>query len=273
MNPTYNGADPIPDGVGGGVAASPPAQRPDSSLIEKAFRLEQVARDSGLKASTASVFGTNCVELSFNGLFGFTDFLWDDVAAVWLPGVNNFSYFLNFSQFPPVGSGDDLNRNGIVEPFETGVYRNNIPRFVGSQQVFDEFGNPVFDEFGNPVFTAASGNTDQFFGLHPSANAATSQSGDGAFYATTVHDCNVFDPVLQVLSCIDTGQPVVNGQWQIDDLVAADGDGDGIIEQYEAALIGETEIGTSHVCAHEFTLQGRQLDMQIEQTDTTVVIN
>ncbi len=270
IQPSYNGADPIPSTVGPQVGT--PQARPAAELVEKAYRLEKVARDSGLKASTASVFGTNCVELSFNGVFGFTDFLWDDVAAVWRPGVNNFSYF--YDSFNQVVNGFDLNRNDIIEPFETGVYRNNVPRFVGPQPVFDEFGNAVFDEFGNQVFTGtANGNADQFNGLHPSVNAATTQSGDGTFYATTVHDCSTFDPALELFTCTDTGVAVVDGLWQIDDLTAADGDGDGMIEEYEAALIGSSEVGTSHVCAHEFTLRGRQLDMQIDQTDTTVVIN
>lgn len=246
--PSYNGAAPT------GGSGSTQALR----AISQAYDLEMLARDSGLKANAAaSAFGANCVEVAETNSWIWSEFLWEENTSSWIPGSYNWTY--NYDSFNQVVNGNDWDDDGTIETFES-AYWNQVPEYTGV---------PIFDPVtGFQTGTTFSGNADVFTSFDAASNSSK------RFYSTTIMDC-VFNSTSGDVVCTDTTTPVVDGEYFIDsaDMAIADADGDGIIEERETIPVQENESGTVHICAHEFTLQGRQLDLQINPTDTTVVVN
>lgn len=251
--PSYTGPAPV-TGTGGGSSATTQAQR----AISQAYQLEMLARDSGLKASAAaSAFGANCVEVAEAFSWTWSEFLWDETTTSWIPGSFNWSY--NYNSFNQTVNGSDWDDDGIIEPFES-AYWNQVPEYTG----VDNY-DPVTGAY---IDTTFSGNANRYQTFDFSTNSFKD------FYSTTVMNC-AFDSISGDTLCTDTTTAVTNGTHFIDpaELTIADADGDGIIEERETIPVQENETGTVHICAHEFTLQGRQLDLEINPTDTTVVVN
>lgn len=214
----------------------------------KAYRLDQAAISLGLKATTASssAFGENCIVAQDNWGWYYNEFAWDEGSSQWIPGTWNWSYY--YDTFNGV-SGEDLDSDGVVEPFEQAFYNNLI-----QQADYDDI---------NSVYT---GNAKEYGSYVTATDTWTD------FFATTEYVCV---DVSGDVTCSDQGTPVTDGEFYIDpaNISIADLDGNGFIQQYEGALVQENESGTIHACMHEFTLKGRQLDIAITPADTTVVVD
>jgi len=253
-DPSYTGEGPV----------APPAQAMRSNARLKnaannaftAYQLNKAAISAGLKASSAaSGIADNCVILEEDESGYYTEFAWDENLSEWIPGVWNDSYYYdqsagwNGTQYNPEIRGSDLDGDGVIEPFEN-VFYNNLVEWAEYDDV-------------NEVNT---GNAEAYSEYDAVNDVETN------FIALTVHDC--VDDIDGNWVCTDTGVAITEGERYIDpdNQAIADLDGDGIIEEYENAIVQENETGLTHACMHDFTLKGRQLDIAITPAETEVVI-
>mgnify|MGYP003968070701 FL=1 len=252
-----------PSYTGDGPVAPPTALRSNARLKNAAnnaftaYQLNKTAISTGLKASSAaSGIADNCVILDENDSWYYTEFAWDVNLSVWVPGSWNHSYYYDQYagwdgvQYYPEIRGTDLDGDGVIEPFEN-VFYNNLVEWAEYDDV-------------NGVYT---GNAEVYFEYDVASDVETT------FVSLTVHDCA--DDIDGNVVCTDTGVAVTEGERFIDpdNQAIADLDGDGVINEYEGAVVQENETGLTHACMHDFTLKGRQLDIAITPAETEVVIN
>ncbi len=255
-DPTYTGDGPV---------APPTALRSNARLKNAAnnaftaYQLNKTAINAGLKASSAaSGIADNCVILDESDSWYYTEFAWDENLSEWIPGTWNDSYYYDmYAEYDPNTSswiagigGSDLDGDGVIEPFEN-VFYNNLVEWAEYDDV-------------NGVNT---GNAEVYFEYDAASDVETT------FVSLTVHDCA--DDIDGNVVCTDTGVAVTEGERFIDpdNQAIADLDGDGVIKEYEGAVVQGNETGLTHACMHDFTLKGRQLDIAITPAETEVVIN
>ncbi|MFC3152241.1 hypothetical protein ACFOEK_14495 [Litoribrevibacter euphylliae] len=111
----------------------------------------QAAVAAGLIAAPAATDnGTNCSTLTDNFSGVFTKFIWDDTEEAWIGGTWNHSYFLEDTNNDGIGDtviGEDLNGDGEITQFETGVYENMICDWdeINQMEVCEDLDNVAND--------------------------------------------------------------------------------------------------------------------------------
>lgn len=121
-----------------------------------AIMATQAAVAAGLMAQPAATAnGDNCSTLTemFSGAF--SQYIWDETTSSWAAGTRNHSYFASDTDGDGVAdtiTGDDLNGDGSIDPFEVGVFYNNTCTWddVTQMQVCDDLDGVAED------------NTDQY---------------------------------------------------------------------------------------------------------------
>ncbi len=144
--PSYNAPGPAPVQV---------------AAIRRALALDNIALKAGLKAKSANASGPDCRTLSFNNTNLSANYAWDEETSQWIAGEYNNSYYWNDTTI----SGDDLNGDGVVSVFETGVVRNltyqetwdpDTSTYIPSGEDLD--GDGTVEQFEN--VSAQQGNWD-----------------------------------------------------------------------------------------------------------------